>query len=85
MHFFIRLLSIKNSLDNNLFNVNNKKLTEQCAPYPSASIMTLKKGIAITMEGRHLVLTLLATVTILCNYSADQLLVTLVKVAERAN
>ena len=38
-----------------------KKLTKQCAPCPSASIMILQKGIAISLEGRHLVLTLLAS------------------------
>ena len=38
-----------------------KKLTKQCAPRPSASIMILQKGIAISLEGRHLVLTLLAS------------------------
>ena len=41
-----------------------KKLTKQCAPWPSASIMTLQKGIAISVEGRHLVLTLLASICI---------------------
>ena len=38
-----------------------KKFTKQCAPCPSASIMTLQKGIAISLEGRYLVLTLLAS------------------------
>ena len=38
-----------------------KKLTKQCAPCPSASIMILQKGIAISLEGWHLVLTLLAS------------------------
>ena len=38
-----------------------KKLTKQCAPGPSASIMILQKGIAISLEGRHLVLKLLAS------------------------
>ena len=38
-----------------------KKLTKQWAPCPSASIMILNKGIAISLEGRHLVLTLLAS------------------------
>ena len=38
-----------------------KKLTKQCTPCPSASIMILQKGIAISLEGRHLVLTLLAS------------------------
>ena len=38
-----------------------KKLTKQYAPCPSASIMTLQKGIAISLEGRYLVLTLLAS------------------------
>ena len=28
-----------------------KKLTKQCASCPSASIMILKKGIAISLEG----------------------------------
>ena len=37
-----------------------KKLTKQYAPCPSASIIILQKGIAISLEGRHLVLTLLA-------------------------
>ena len=40
-----------------------KKLTKQCAPCPSASIMILQKGIAISLEGRHLVLTLLANIS----------------------
>ena len=39
-----------------------KKLTKQCAPCPSASIMILQKGIAISLEGWHLVLTLLASI-----------------------
>ena len=39
-----------------------KKLTKQSAPCPSASIMILQKGIAISLEGRHLVLTLLASI-----------------------
>ena len=38
-----------------------KKLTKQCAPCPSASIMILQKGIAISLEWRHLVLTPLAS------------------------
>ena len=38
-----------------------KKLTKQCAPCTSASIMILQKGIAISLEGWHLVLTLLAS------------------------
>ena len=38
-----------------------KKLTKQCAPCPSASIMILQKGIAISLEGRHLVLRLFAS------------------------
>ena len=42
-----------------------KKLTKQCAPCPSASIMILQKGIAISLEGRHLVLTLLASLVII--------------------
>ena len=37
-----------------------KKLTQQCAPCSRASIMILQNGIAISLEGRHLVLTLLA-------------------------
>ena len=41
-----------------------KKFTKQCALCPSASIMTLQKGIAISLEGRHLVLTLLASICI---------------------
>ena len=40
-----------------------KKLTKQCATCPSVSIMILKKGIAISLEGRQLVLTLLASIT----------------------
>ena len=43
-----------------------KKLTKQYAPCPSASIMILQKGIAISLEGRHLVLTLLASIILLC-------------------
>ena len=39
-----------------------KKLTKECAPCPSAFIMILQKGIAISLEGRHLVLTLLASI-----------------------
>ena len=35
-----------------------KRLTKQCSLCPSASIMILQKGIAISLEGRHLVLTL---------------------------
>ena len=38
-----------------------KKLTKQCASCPSASIMILQKGVAISSEGRHLVLTLFAS------------------------
>ena len=38
-----------------------EKLTKQYAPYPSASIMILQKRIEISLEGRHLVLTLLAS------------------------
>ena len=38
-----------------------KKLTKPCAPSPSASIMILQKVIAISLEERHLVLTLLAS------------------------
>ena len=39
-----------------------KKLTKQCALCRSASIMILQKGIAISLEGYHLVLTLLASI-----------------------
>ena len=40
-----------------------KKLTEQCAPCPSASIMILQKGTAIIcFKGEHLVLTLLTSI-----------------------
>ena len=39
-----------------------KKLTKQCTPCPSASMTILQKGIAISLEGRHLVLTLLASI-----------------------
>ena len=38
-----------------------KKLTKQCPLYPCASIMILQEAIAITLEGWHLVLTLLAS------------------------
>ena len=38
-----------------------KKLTKQCAPC-STSIMILQKGVAVSLEGRHLVLTLLASI-----------------------
>ena len=38
-----------------------KKLAKQYAPDPSASIMILRKRIAISLEGRYLVLTLLAS------------------------
>ena len=38
-----------------------KKLAKQSAPFPSASIMILQKGIAISLEWWHLVLTLLAS------------------------
>ena len=55
-------MSIRNSLDNNLLNVDNKKkLTKQCAPCPSASSTILQKGIAISLEGWNVVLTLLAS------------------------
>ena len=40
-----------------------KKLTKQCAPCPSASIMILQKGIAIILEGWHLVFTLFASIS----------------------
>ena len=39
-----------------------KKLTKQCTPCPSASVMILQKGIVISLEGRHLVLTLLTSI-----------------------
>ena len=39
-----------------------KKLTKQCAPCPSAFIMILQKGVVISLEGRHLVLTLFASI-----------------------
>ena len=42
-----------------------KKLTKQRSLCPSASIVILQKGIAISLEGRHLVLTLLASGDIL--------------------
>ena len=38
-----------------------KKLTKHGTPCPSASIMISQKGIAISLEGCHLVLTLLAS------------------------
>ena len=38
-----------------------KKLVMLCVPCPSASIMILQKGIAISLEGRYLVLTLLVS------------------------
>ena len=38
-----------------------KRLTKQCSLCPSASIMILQKGTAISLEGRHLVLRLLAS------------------------
>ena len=38
-----------------------KKLTKKCTPCPSASIMILQKGIAISLEEPHLALTLLAS------------------------
>ena len=38
-----------------------KKLTKPCTPSPSTSIMILQKVIAISFEGRHSVLTLLAS------------------------
>ena len=41
-----------------------KKLTKQCPPCFSASVMILQKGIAISLEGRHLVLTLLDSILI---------------------
>ena len=45
-----------------------KKLTKQCAPCPSASIMILQKGIAIIcFEGGHLVLTLLTSILKILN------------------
>ena len=39
-----------------------KKLTQQCAPCSRASITILQNGIAISLEGRHLVLTPLASI-----------------------
>ena len=42
-----------------------KKLKKQCTPCPSASTMILQTGIAISLEGRHLVLTLLASMEII--------------------
>ena len=44
-----------------------KRLTKQCAPCPSASIMILQKGIAISLEGGHLVLTLSASILKILN------------------
>ena len=44
-----------------------KRLTKQCAPCPSASIMILQKGIAISLEGEHLVLTLSASILKILN------------------
>ena len=38
-----------------------KKLIKQCLPCPRASMMILQKGIAISLEWRHLVLALLAS------------------------
>ena len=38
-----------------------KIFKEQCTPCPSASIMILQKRIAISLEGRQLVLTLFAS------------------------
>ena len=38
-----------------------KKLSKQCTPCPSSSIMILQKGIAISLGGQHLVLTLLVS------------------------
>ena len=40
-----------------------KKLTKQCTPWPSATIMILQKRLAISLDGRHIVLTLLASIT----------------------
>ena len=40
-----------------------KKLTKQCTSCPSASIMILQKGIVISLERRHLALTLLASIS----------------------
>ena len=50
-----------------------KKLTKQCAPCPSASIMILQKGIGISLKGRHLVLTLLASRFYAQDYKAQTL------------
>ena len=45
-----------------------KKLTKQCAPCLSASIMILQKGTAIIwFEGGHLVLTLLTSILKILN------------------
>ena len=44
-----------------------KRLTKQCAPCPSASIMILQKGIAVSLEGGHLVLTLSASILKILN------------------
>ena len=45
-----------------------KKLTKQCAPCPSASIMILQKGIAIiSFERGHLVLTPLTSILKILN------------------
>ena len=44
-----------------------KKLTKQCAPCPSASVTILQKGIAISLDGWHLVLTLLASIDAIDN------------------
>ena len=45
-----------------------KKLTKQCAPCPNESTMILQKAIAISLEGRHLVLTLLASNNMIRRY-----------------
>ena len=45
-----------------------KKLTKQCAPCPSASIMILQKEtVIICFEGGHLVLTLLTSILKILN------------------
>ena len=56
---------MRNSLDNNLLNVNNKKkLTKQWAVSSSASIMIFQKK-NTSLEGRHLVVTLLASILLI--------------------
>ena len=43
--------------------VYQKLIRQQYAPCPSASVMILQKGAFISLEGRHLVLTLLVSRT----------------------